>query len=139
MSKSDSNASGCKAKKGLLVLRDCGEPVIGVCSGCHIGICQKHQVIAFNNQVLCPDCAAKDQNMKPAGYVGRSRRRDRYYSHYGYTPWFYYHDHDHYRDHDYHSVQNDGNQPADAMAGAGAEPPGVSGGIDADDLDSMES
>jgi hypothetical protein len=128
MSQPNSPTGNCKAKKGMLVLRECGQPAIGACGGCGIPICAAHQVIGFNNQVLCPDCAARDQNMKPTGYVGRSRRRDRYYSYYGYMPLY----HHHYHDHDYNTVADSAAQTPIAAAAEGAPP-------DRDDFDSMES
>jgi len=121
----DPGTGKCGAKKGLLVLRECGEPAIGACSGCSAQICQKHQVINQQGAVLCPDCAANDQSLAPQGHVGRSRRRSYYYGHYGY-PYHY----GHFHDHDRHSVDS-----RDEVGEAG----GQAGGDDFDDFDSLES
>ncbi len=142
---SDPGVNNCKAKKGLLVLRECGAPAVGACGGCGIPICQKHQTINTQGVVSCPDCAANDPNVVSRGQVGRSRRRRSYYGHYGYSPYYYGHHH-HYHDRDHSSVDHSDNV-ADAGAGAGAGAPTDAGvGADAgaeldgfDEFDDMES
>jgi len=137
----DPGTGNCKAKKGLLVLRECGQPAVGACGKCGIQVCQQHQVlISQTGAVLCPDCAAQDEKMAPTGHVGRSRRRSRYYSHYGYYGG-HHHDHDYFNGRDQSSVQTPGPQTAGVGAGASAD---AKGGVDADrddldDMDSMES
>ena len=46
----------CQAKAGLLVLRTCDEPSVGVCASCGIPLCAVHLMMG-----KCPDCAASPE------------------------------------------------------------------------------
>jgi hypothetical protein len=125
----DPGSGDCKAKVGLLVLKECGRVAVGSCAICGIPICTRHQVAAPQG-AACPDCAARDEKMEPRGNVGRARRRSSYYSHYGYYPLFYGH---HYNDHDRQAFD-------DRQAQAGPADPGDQADKDfMDDYDASES
>jgi hypothetical protein len=134
----DPGTGNCKAKKGLLVLRECGQPAIGACGKCGIPVCQQHQIIiSQTGMVYCPECAAQDAQMAPTGHVGRARRRTRYYTHYGYYGG-HWHTHDYFTERDHAAVQHPAGKAAGVSAGATAD---AAGGVDADhdDLDDMDA
>jgi len=89
---SETGFGKCKTQVGMLVLRDCGEPALGVCVTCNRPICQRHQV-PTSQGVTCPDCAAQLPNGQSHREVQRVRYRSGYYSYYGYHP-HHFHDHD---------------------------------------------
>ena len=95
----------CQAKKGLMFLRDCGAPAIAACHLCGRPVCSAHQVKDEKGSI-CPECASQAETTTTeqqdgttttttAGTTGipnvvsRSRYRRRYYSHYGYSPFYY--------------------------------------------------
>lgn len=81
-------ATQCRAKVGLLVLRDCGNPAVAECPGCGKAVCAEH-IVAAPGGTMCPECAARDPLAPSAGAVGRARTRRDYYDDYGYEPYYY--------------------------------------------------
>ncbi len=131
-------SANCKAKKGLLVLRDCGKTATAACSSCGIPVCSKHQVVVSQG-VTCPDCASRDTTVPSKGHVGRSRRRSRYYDNYRYDPYYYGHGHYHshyYSDHDHHSVSDRNESISDAET---VDDTAVAEVDSFDDFDDLES
>ncbi len=139
----------CQAKKGLLFLRDCGGPAIAACHLCGRPVCSAHQVKEEKGTV-CPECASQaetttteqqDGTVTTTGQpnvVSRSRYRRRYYSHYGYSPYFYGHSH-YYSDHDYRTFDRTGTTAAVAVgAGAAVMAAGEEPGVEASDMDSLD-
>ncbi len=136
----DPGSGNCKAKKGMLVLRECGEPATASCSMCGIPVCQKH-VVPTEQGVACPECAAMKTKIPqgPQGVVGRARRRRSYYGHYGYSPYYYgYHGYGgrHYwSDDDYDSMDEREDVSEDLAEDMEAD----GDDADLDDFDDMES
>ena len=135
-------SGNCKAKVGLLVLRECKKTASAACSLCGIPVCAKHQAIVSQG-VACPNCASNDPNYKDSSDSRRWRRRSRYYDNYHYYPYYYDHHHgyyhDHYHDRDYHSVENRDENISEEAAAAGTSDAEVMDDSDFDDFDSMES
>lgn len=94
----------CKAKIGLLFLRDCGSMVINNCTTCGRPICKKHS-IESEKGVVCPECAAPSKNIKNNSALNSTRRRNNYYSGYGYSPFYYGHNR-YYSDNDYRTFDD---------------------------------
>lgn len=97
-------SGNCRAKIGLLVLRECGDAVLEACRKCNIPLCAKHSVTTFEG-IACPDCAAQESGSDAtkegamagaaagvaagtlgAGALGRARWRRGYHDRFGYTP-----------------------------------------------------
>lgn len=78
----------CKAKVGLLFLRDCGSIVKNNCSTCGRPVCKKHSIDSEKG-VLCPECAAQAKNIPKSAALNSTRRRNDYYNGYGYSPYYY--------------------------------------------------
>jgi hypothetical protein len=104
----------CRAKKGLLFLRDCGKPAVTECSKCNRPVCRDHETAGIEGN-LCPECASADRRVTNRN-ARRWRRRHRYYSGYGYHPYYYGHHH-YYSDRDYRTFEDrgsvEGARPAD--------------------------
>lgn len=94
----------CKAKIGLLFLRDCGSMVINNCTTCGRPVCKKHS-IESEKGVVCPECAVPFKNIKNSSALNSTRRRNNYYSGYGYSPFYYGHNR-YYSDSDYRTFDN---------------------------------
>lgn len=136
----------CQAKKGLLFLRDCGGPAIAACHLCGRPVCSTHQVKDEKGSV-CPECASQTDTTTieqqegtitstgQPNVVTRSRHRRRYYSHYGYMPYFYGHSH-YYSDHDYRTFDRT-DQTAAVAAGA-AMAAGEEPGVETSDMDNLD-
>ena len=52
----------CRAKVGMLVLRECARPASGKCSSCGLPLCGRHKMESARG-VLCPGCASREQAM----------------------------------------------------------------------------
>jgi hypothetical protein len=83
----DPGSESCKARVGLLVLRVCGEPAAGACTGCGLPLCSQHMLTGSDGTPRCPECAIQDPNMATNPELRRSRQRDQYYDDYGYEPY----------------------------------------------------
>ncbi len=94
----------CKAKIGLLFLRDCGSPVKTNCTICGRPVCRKHSVDSEKG-VVCPECAAPSKQIQNNASVNHARRRSGYYSGYGYSPYYYGHNR-YYSDNDYQTFDD---------------------------------
>lgn len=94
----------CKAKSGLLYLRDCDKPAVGNCIKCNRPICKKHSIKTSQGNV-CPECGADIDECLEDESVQYVRRRGHYYSSYSYVP-FYYGYHRYYSDHDYEAFED---------------------------------
>jgi hypothetical protein len=149
---SENDPGVCRAKKGLLFLQDCGEPAIARCERCSRPICGMHQVLT-RTIVCCPECAAGMGQTEPAAAgpaanqpanpaVEAVRRRQVYYSGYGYHPYYYGH-HVYYSDSDYHvfdeksHVHHGPPGAEDASSGAGTGDAG--GGAEFGSTDDADS
>ncbi len=92
----------CRAKKGLLFLRDCEAPASALCTRCGRTICHEHTVKLAAGP-LCPECAAQmddGQRAATSPVVMRAARRRRSYAYHGYLPYYYGH-HRYYSDSDF--------------------------------------
>ena len=138
----------CRAKVGLLSLRDCNRMAPVNCSQCSRAVCDKHQV-RVTDGFLCPECAAQSPDLSQKNRAARrAHRRNRYYGGYGYSPYYYGHSH-YFSDHDYRCFHHEeggggGADTADTdSAAAAAYASGAAGDADAEgdyDIDdSMES
>lgn len=94
----------CKAKIGLLFLRDCGSPVKTNCTLCGRPICRDH-CIDSEKGVVCPECGAGSKQVQKNAHVENARMRNNYYSGYGYSP-YYYGYHHYYSDNDYRTFDD---------------------------------
>lgn len=119
----------CKAKVGLLFLRDCGSIVKTNCVLCGKPICRKHSV-ETEKGVVCPECAAPSDKIKNSRAVNNARQRSNFYSDYGYNP-YYYGNNLYYSDNDYRTF--------DDTQTVYEEPPSDTGDDFFDNDDSMES
>ena len=119
---SDTTATTCQTKVGLLTLRDCDQPAEGACEQCKRVVCSKHRITSETG-ILCPECAlaAKEQQKKTA----QVKTRHRYYTSYHYYPYYYGHHH-HYHDYDYRSFE-DGAAAEGEAGGAGEDLVGEGG------------
>lgn len=97
----------CRAKIGLLILRDCGAPSKTLCV-CGRPICRQHRTRGPDGD-LCPECALRQQVGKHALPVRRARQRRHYYSNSRYRPYYYgYSDRDEYfDDYDYRTFDRE--------------------------------
>ena len=103
----DPNAE-CRAKVGMLVLRDCRERARAVCDLCGRPVCNAHQS-PCQQGIACPECAAEattteQQKAAAAPEVKKARRRRRWYRQRHYRPYYFGHRHGYY-DH-YYSDQD---------------------------------
>lgn len=99
-------SGGCRAKIGLLVLRDCGAEARELCPSCSRPICKQHRVKTATG-IRCPECCAKDQQATEVLPVRRARQRDAYYDRYDYRPYYYGYDHTPYfHDYDYRTFDD---------------------------------
>lgn len=98
------DSSSCKAKVGLLFLRDCDRPVFDNCVSCGRPVCKEHR-IKGNDGTICPECASEREKYRDDDRVGRSYHRRHYYDHYGYNPYYYGHHH-YYSDRDYQTFDD---------------------------------
>jgi hypothetical protein len=96
----------CRAKVGMLVLRDCSSQAVAACDVCGRPICKFH-LTRLGNQVSCPECAVENPQARRERPVRRARRRRRWYRGYGYRPYYYgpYYHH-YYSDHDYRTLSS---------------------------------
>ena len=84
----DSDAQ-CRAKVGMLVLRDCGAEAVAACDACGRPICRAHQCPVAQG-VSCPECAARDEQTARVTPAARTaRRRSRWYRSHRYRPYYY--------------------------------------------------
>jgi len=83
----------CSFKKGLLNLRDCGEPAEDYCSQCNRPICRQHirQMEGAESGCLCPECAAKFVDGKVDQEAWYATNRRRFYHNSGYFPIYFGH------------------------------------------------
>ena len=94
----------CKAKVGLLFLRDCGSMVKTNCTLCSRPICRAHSIDSEKG-VVCPECAAPSKKVKSNSAVNNARIRNNYYSGYGYSPYYFGYNH-YYSDSDYRTFDD---------------------------------
>lgn len=95
----------CKAKTGLLFLRDCGSIVKHKCMHCGRPVCREHS-IETQMGTACPECSAPVKDLKdnnPA--VRHAADRNHYYNAYGYAPYYYGYTH-YFSDHDFHTFED---------------------------------
>jgi hypothetical protein len=117
----------CRAKKGLLFLRDCGKPAVTECSKCNCPVCREHETAGIEG-TLCPQCAAGDKRVTNRN-ARRYRRRNRYYSGYGYHPYYYGHHH-YYSNRDYRTFDERGSVEGAAPADGEVVEPGGTDAVD---------
>ena len=68
----------CMASAGLLVLRGCGQPAVGVCSSCGKSLCMMHLGAG-----TCPDCMATQGQWEDNDAAREAASRNDYYNTYG--------------------------------------------------------
>lgn len=129
--------SNCTYRKGLISLRDCGEPAEGYCRQCNRPICRKHTKVSQKGS-FCPECFVQDEPGQVDDDTWISHHRRRLYGSSGYSPFYYGHRH-RYGDDDYRyfdQEQNPGKDQKETWNGAGipAEAPDTDDDIDADDF-----
>ncbi|MFC1849820.1 hypothetical protein ACFL27_06390 [candidate division CSSED10-310 bacterium] len=96
----------CRHKIGFLSLRDCGNPVVGLCSQCNRPVCDKHQK-AIEQGPVCFECYAQDMSEDEiTGDMARLHHRRHYYHSTGYYPYYYGHSR-RYGDDDYRYFDSD--------------------------------
>ena len=100
-----SDNRSCKAKVGLLFLRDCGGVVQTNCVLCKRPICRNH-CVESEQGIVCPECGASLKHTADDPRVDKATRRNRYYRDYGYSP-FYYGSYHYYSDMDYQTFEHD--------------------------------
>lgn len=108
----------CKHKTGLLVLRDCGNPVVALCTECNKPVCGRHMKYKDGNP-MCPDCMAgrlTEEEAQQSGLGGEYRRRNVYGT--GYAP-YRYRGHTAYSSRDY-GVFDYTDTPQDVDTGTGS-------------------
>jgi hypothetical protein len=140
------DSSACHAKKGLLFLRDCGDPAVDACSLCGRPVCHIHRIVDAQG-VLCPECHGRDADDDDDDDMDedapdKSRVRNRYYDRFNYTP-YYYGDSHYYSDRDYRTFDRQ-DQPTlpdqDTRASRTKESGTPAGSDDSNELDDfMES
>jgi len=108
--------SQCQVKKGIFVLKECGE-ISGVkCDSCGISVCGKHGK-QNGPQVVCPECYAKS-HQKELANTGRNRLYNQWEENStssNYMLWYFatrhsYYTSSHYRpfeQHDYNSFNKE--------------------------------
>ena len=104
----------CQARRGFLILHDCGAPSTSTCDTCNRPMCSEH-MSSRSGYKTCLDCYAKTyQLQKGANYDDEwaYTYRRHYYTTYGYSPW-YYGDYS-YDDYDVRSFDDDVNTGGDA-------------------------
>ncbi len=94
----------CKAKVGLLFLRDCGSIVKDNCGQCGRPVCRDH-LVKGESGFVCSECAAKTKGMSKKPNAVSTFNRNRYYHSYGYSPWYFGHSH-YYSDRDYQTFES---------------------------------
>ncbi len=95
-----SGAEGpCRAKIGLLVLRDCGAPSRTECVLCSRGLCGEHRQKGTEGD-LCPECALTQGAPIRTASLARAHQRHRFYAEHHYRPWFYHRHYGHSTTHD---------------------------------------
>jgi hypothetical protein len=52
--------SGCAVRRGFFVLRECGQPAIGLCATCGRSVCAEHSALG-TAAMLCVECQAREQ------------------------------------------------------------------------------
>ena len=123
----DSDAQ-CRAKVGMLVLRDCGAEAVAACDACGRPICRAHQCPVAQG-VSCPECAARDEQTARVTPAARTaRRRSRWYRSHRYRPYYYGgygHRHHYYSDGDYRTFDRGEAGEAEAPAEGPAEEAGA--------------
>jgi hypothetical protein len=125
----------CQSRKGLLFLRDCGEPAVAECQRCGRELCDAHRMFE-EAELVCPECSAPGAHRGEAG-ENDPHWRDRYYNQYDYRPhyWSTYS----YTSDDYGTFDRS-RQPAAGTGTAQPEASDVSGPSDRHELDDpMES
>ena len=105
MSGTEEEQGVCRAKVGLLFLRDCGEIATETCTVCGRAICRRHECDTSRG-TTCPECGAQDRNAQSKGSVQSVRRRRGWYGAHGYYPYYYGH-HSYYSDGDYRAFDDD--------------------------------
>ena len=130
----DQIVSKCKAKVGMLILRDCGELASEKCASCGIPICLDHMTNLPGKGLVCPNCADSDPDTADKHPFSRTRRRRHYHSHYGYSPYYYGH-HRYYSDSDRRSVEDRNETPVEN----GLNEDSVSEVTDQDSFDALDT
>lgn len=83
--------STCACKRGIFVLRDCGQVASAFCTRCGRGACTDHLAVGAQ-QGLCVECAARDLETaalradRPADEQWTASYRHRFYTTAGYRP-----------------------------------------------------
>jgi len=81
----------CRHKIGLLSLRDCGNPVVGLCVDCNRPVCDKHMKDTDRGTV-CLECFTQNlEDQEMSGEAARVYHRRTYYHSTGYYPYYYGH------------------------------------------------
>ena len=89
----------CRAKMGLLFLRDCERPAKGTCTICGRPVCGQHTVKSEAGP-LCPECGTRKRELRNRPSVHRTRTSRRYHHIHHYDPIYYGHHH-YYSDADF--------------------------------------
>lgn len=82
------NSTLCKAKIGLLFLRDCDQPAVDNCVKCSRPVCKEHR-IKGDGGTLCPECASEREKYHGEEHVQQSQSRNHYYHSHNYSPYYY--------------------------------------------------
>ena len=80
----------CQARRGFLILHDCGAPSTSTCDTCQRPMCSEH-MSSRSGYKTCLDCYSKTyQLQKGAAYDDEwaYTYRRHYYTTYGYQPWY---------------------------------------------------
>ncbi len=107
------HSTTCRAKVGLLFLRDCGRIPKTECSNCGRPVCSEHKIKA-DEGYLCPECGSKNRKTARNGAAASSRHRRGYYDRHGYSPYYYGHHH-YYSDRDYRTFDDTPQNEAAAL------------------------
>jgi hypothetical protein len=108
----------CAVKRGIVVLRDCGERADDTCVECKRSICQEHTRF-LSGETLCVECHARksEESTQEKAANGKKKAmaqneyddtwddhawpyyyRHHYYTNYGYSPFYHGHYYDSYYD-----------------------------------------
>lgn len=131
------NDGFCHAKRGLLMVRDCGKHALSSCESCGTGLCEDHQILTGYG-VFCPECAVRDNRLD--GLEDERLDRVRYRREGGYYSGGYYYafSENDYETFDRQAAEGDESATIEDIVAEALE--GEDASLDSDDLDSfMES
>jgi len=95
----DTGTHSCRAKVGLLFLRDCDRPARADCARCGRPVCGEHAV-RDEKGTLCPECSTENRRLADRPAAQSVVRRRRYYGGAHYHPIYFGHHH-YYSDDDF--------------------------------------